>query len=52
MRSYLENKKKRKKSKNERFEEGYIDALEDLIRMVKDAKMYMMRKVKTDLLLK
>lgn len=52
LRHDLKARKKRKKSKNERFEEGYIDALEDLIRMVKDAKMYMMRKVKTDLLLK
>lgn len=52
LRHDLKVRKKRKKSKNERFEEGYIDALEDLIRMVKDAKMYMMRKVKTDLMLK
>lgn len=46
----MKARKKRKGSRNERFEEGYIEAMEELIRIVKDAKVYMMQKVKADIL--
>jgi len=42
--------RKKKMSKRDRYGEGYLAGLEDLLRILRDAKKYMMQKVRNDLL--